>query len=471
MTLNPYFLHGSQSEQGLIQDLVNEHIKMFGLDVYYIPRKYVKTDNIIKEVQSSTYDDTFIIEAYMNNYEGYAPGSDIMTKFGINLKNDLSLVISRERFQEFISPLLQTILEGDDTYSDTGGDLLFSTRPKEGDLIYFPLGQRLFEIKHVEFETPFYQLGKNYVYELKCELFEYEDEEINTPIEEIQERMSDIGHITTLTLVSFGTTATAQASISSTGVINRIYLNNDGFGYTSSPTVSIEEPPAGGLRATAVAITSSIGGSFKAIKEIVLTNAGFGYSTSPKVTISGGGGTGAAATCSIGNSAVYKIDVVNGGNYYYSPPTVSVSPPIGIGTSATAKATISVGGTVSNIYITNSGFGYTSIPAVIISNPPLVGFGTYKIGELVTGQKSGATGIVKKWTNQSQNSEKILSISITNGQFLPGEIVVGSESSSQYSVKSYNDNNEIDKYNQNKDFQLEGIEILDTTEINPFGFY
>jgi hypothetical protein len=471
MTLNPYFLHGSQSEQGLVQDLINEHIRMFGLDVYYIPRKYIRTDNIIREVQSSSFDDTFVIEAYMNNYEGYAPGSDIMTKFGINLKNEVSLVISRERFEEFISPLLQTIIEGNETYSNDNGDLLFSTRPKEGDLVYFPLGQRLFEIKHVEFENPFYQLGKNYVYELKCELFEYEDEDINTPIEEIQDRMSNIGYITTLTLVSFGSTATAQSLISPTGVVNEIYLNNDGFGYTSSPTVTIDSPPAGGLRATAVAITSSIGGSFKAIKEIVLTNAGYGYTVVPNITISGGGGVGASATCSIGNSSVYRINITDGGEYYYSTPTVSIAPPVGMGTSATAKAVISVGGTVSNIYITNSGLGYTTPPEVTISNPPLVGFGTYKIGELVIGQKSGATGIVKKWINKSQSSEKTLNINVTNGQFLPGEIVIGSESSSQYSVKSYDNNNEIDKYNQNKDFQLEGIEILDTTEINPFGFY
>ena len=112
MALNPFFLQGSPGEQSLVQDLVNEHLRMFGIEVYYIPRKQLKTDNIIREVQSSKFDDNFILEAYLNNYEGYSPGSDIMSKFGISLRNELSLIISRERFEEFISPFLSSIIAG-----------------------------------------------------------------------------------------------------------------------------------------------------------------------------------------------------------------------------------------------------------------------------------------------------------------------------------------------------------------------
>ena len=471
MALNPYFLHGSQSEQGLVQDLINEHIRMFGLDVQYIPRKYIKTDNIIREVQLSSFDDNFTIEAYMNNYEGYSPGSDIMTKFGINLKNDVSLIISRERFEDFISPILQTIIDSNNTYSNDSGDLLFSTRPKEGDLIYFPLGQRLFEIKHVEFENPFYQLGKNYVYELKCELFEYEDEEINTSIPEIQERMSDIGYITTLTLVSMGTTATAQALVAGSGVVNKVYLNNDGYGYVSAPTVTVEQPPAGGLRATAVAITTSVGGALRAIKDVVLVNAGFGYTVTPKITITGGGGTGAAATCSISNNSVYKINVVNGGENYYVTPSITVSNPTGAGTTAKAIANISVGGTISSIYLSNGGSGYNTTPNVTISNPPLIGFGTYIRGEKITGQTSGTTAVVKDWTNVGVSEEKTLKIQINDGEFLPGEIIVGTASSAQYSVKNYNNDSTNDKYRQNTVIQTEANIIIDFSEKNPFGNY
>jgi len=171
MALNPFFLQGSSREQFLVQDLINEQLKIYGIDVYYLPRKFLKTDDILGEVESSKFDDNFIIEAYLDNYEGYAPGSDLMTKFGLRLKNEINLIISRERYEEFISPFLSAIQEGIDDGSNTDYDIKLLNRPREGDLIYFPLGERLFEIKRVEAEKPFYQLGKTYVYELLCELF------------------------------------------------------------------------------------------------------------------------------------------------------------------------------------------------------------------------------------------------------------------------------------------------------------
>ena len=177
MALNPFFLQGSSNEQYLIQDLINEHLKIYGIDVYYLPRKFLRSDNILNEVETSKFDDSFILEAYLENYEGYSPGSDIMTKFGLRLKNEINLVISKERFEEFITPFLQTRQKGIDDKNIQDYDIELTSRPKEGDLIYFPLGERLFEIKRVEFEKPFYQLGKNYVYELQCELYEYRSEE------------------------------------------------------------------------------------------------------------------------------------------------------------------------------------------------------------------------------------------------------------------------------------------------------
>ena len=111
MALNPFFLQGSAREQYLIQDLINEQLKIYGIDVYYIPRKYIRTDNILKEVETSKFDDNFIIEAYLDNYEGYAPGSDLMTKFGLRLKNEINLIISQERFEEFITPFLDVVIK------------------------------------------------------------------------------------------------------------------------------------------------------------------------------------------------------------------------------------------------------------------------------------------------------------------------------------------------------------------------
>ena len=197
MPLNPFFLQGSKNEQFLVQDLINEQLKMYGIEVFYLPRKIFKTDNIIREVQSSKFDDSFAIEAYLNNYEGYNPNSDLMTKFGLKLTNEVSLTISKERFEETITPFLEGITSGirDGLITDyTFEDLI--SRPKEGDLIYFPLGERLFEIKRVESEKPFYQLGKNYIYELNCELYEYENELIETTIDEVDNTVEDQGYIT-----------------------------------------------------------------------------------------------------------------------------------------------------------------------------------------------------------------------------------------------------------------------------------
>ena len=210
-----------------------------------------------------------------------------MTKFGVSLRDELILTISKERFEDFISPFL----ESDEDYE-------LSTRPREGDVIFFPLGSRLFEVKFVEHEEPFYQLGKNYVYQLKCELFEYEDEVFDTDIEEIDSQLEDLGYISTLQLIGIGATATgnAQLSQSNKGYIREIVLNDDGSGYTSTPTVAISTAPfgVGNVNATAVAITTTRGGVFS-IERIELTHAGIGYTQAPLVSIRGGGYKSAAA--------------------------------------------------------------------------------------------------------------------------------------------------------------------------------
>ena len=154
MALNPFFLQGSQSEQRLVQNLINEQLTIYGVEVVYLPRKIVKKDQILTEIQSSSFNDNFLIEAYVNTYDGYSGAGDVLTKFGMSLKDELTVTISRERFEDFISPFLGSL---------PAGEVEVSTRPSEGDLIFFPLGKRLFEIKFVEHEEPFYQLGKNYV--------------------------------------------------------------------------------------------------------------------------------------------------------------------------------------------------------------------------------------------------------------------------------------------------------------------
>ena len=107
MALNPHFLQGSRGEQRLIQSLVNEHLKIYGVEVTFIPRKFVNQSSIIEEVQASKFDDNFLIEAYVENYDGYAGAGDVLTKFGMSLRDEVTLTISKERFEEFIAPFME----------------------------------------------------------------------------------------------------------------------------------------------------------------------------------------------------------------------------------------------------------------------------------------------------------------------------------------------------------------------------
>jgi hypothetical protein len=478
MALNPFFLQGTSSEQRLIQDLINEHLRMYGVEVVYIPRKFVNRKSILEEVQSSRFDDNFSIEAYVNTYDGYSGAGDILTKFGMSLRDELLITISKERFEDFIAPFMGALDDG------TGeGEIVLSTRPREGDLIYFPLGQRLFEVKFVEHENPFYQLGKNYVYELKCELFEYEDEVIDTSVEEIDSQVQEEGYITTLRLIGVGRTATASATID-TGYIRQIFLNNDGYGYTSNPVVAISTSPTGqtGDNATAVAITTVRGG-VRSVERIYLTNAGAGYTIPPIITISGGGGAGAAATCSIETTykGLIRFTMIDGGVGYGTAPIVTVSAPgelsiSGVGQTAVGISSIGLTGSdvsVKAIYISNPGIGYTINPTVVISNPEtLTGVGTYLFNEIIRGSRSQIRARVKSWDSDT----KILKISnvgigATQITFLPGETIIGTESGALYTVKGFEQMDTYDKYSQNDEIEEEADLILDFTESNPFGTY
>ena len=471
MVLNPYFLQGSQGEQRLVQNLINEQLKLYGIEVTYIPRKYVDTNSIIEEVTTSKFDDNFAIEAYVETYDGYAGAGDVLTKFGMSLRDEVTLTISKERFEEFISPFM-----------DADDDIELSSRPREGDLVFFPLGQRLFEIKFVEHEEPFYQLGSNYVYKLKCELFEYEDEVIDTSIDAIDTQVEDEGYIANLQLVGIGITALATPVVG-TGAIREIFLNNDGSGFTGVPTVAISTSPTGlsGADATAVAITSTRA-SVTSIDRILVTNSGFGYTDPPTITFSGGGGTGAAATCSINtvSNSIVRFTITQTGVGYGTAPTVTIGVPAGATAADRATGITSIGidpstgfNRVNSIFITNAGAGYTGGETVTISNPETIsGIGTYHFNEVVQGMRSGTQARVKNWDYDT----KILKvgnvgIGTTTTGFFPGEDVKGLTSGALYSVSTFDDDNTTDKYNEGDIFESEADMLIDFSESNPFGSF
>jgi hypothetical protein len=346
MALNPFFLQGSPSEQNLIQDLINEQLRMYGVEVHYMPRKFITENTVIREVIESNFDEAHPIEAYLENFEGYGDQTTILSKFGIQSTQEISLTISKERFESYLTPLM----EGKD-------NIKISNRPKEGDLIYFPLGDRLFEIKFVEHEKPFYQLQKGYVYTLKCELFRYENEVIDTDVSEIDdaiqgtlgssdsELLGGDAMTTTLKLVGVGTTALATVGYVSDGGIRMISVTNRGGGYTYNPDVKISIAPAGGT--TGVATAERISGIVacelnanpvaESIQKVLLTNPGAGYTLAPAVRFAGDG-VGAAATASIGDGVIGIVTITGGGSGY----TTATAPVVTFSGSATVSAAATV---------------------------------------------------------------------------------------------------------------------------------
>jgi len=440
---------------------------MYGVEVHYLPRKYITEKTIIREVIESSFDLAYPIEAYIENFDGYGDNTTILSKFGIQALNELTIVISKERFEEYIAPLIKG-----------QSNIKLSTRPKEGDLIYFPLGDRLFEIKFVEHEQPFYQLQQNYVYTLKCELFRYEDEDINTSIDFIDDNISGSGISTIslgvtqkLTMIGAGVTATAAVVSLVSGGIRFFTVTNRGGGYTSAPRVAISSAPSGGV--TGIGSATMIGGivvcaenvnpSARSVQSVEVINPGAGYTIAPQVLFFGDG-VGAAATATIGNNIVGIITITNAGGGYVGIPTITFTGSATV--SAAATAIVSAGGSITQIRITNAGLGYTTSPIITIANPPqIVGVGTFIFNELVTGSTSGTTARVRSWSVVTN----VLEVASVSGSFAPGETIVGTASSASRKLRTIDNFAVQDGYSDNSDIETEAEDIIDFSDTNPFG--
>ena len=177
-TVNPYFQSGltpgRASEQNLYEDLIIESLKIYGFETYYLPRKPKAYDNILTEDPPNTFEFAYPIEMYLQSVNGFEGDSEMLSKFGLEIRDSAVLVVARKRWQTVIGNTNNSVLE----------------RPAEGDVIYFPLTKGLFEIRKVEHAQPFYQVGKLYVYTLYCELMQYSNEVFNTGISEIDNLVS-----------------------------------------------------------------------------------------------------------------------------------------------------------------------------------------------------------------------------------------------------------------------------------------
>ena len=177
MPTNVYFDTGTTSEQNLYEDLIIEQLKIYGQDVYYLPRKLANKDTIFGEDPASSFDDSYIIEMYVDNSDGYMGEQEIIKKFGLELRDDITFIVSKLRWETLIS---------------NNTDLQTSERPNEGDLVYFPTTNAFFEIQFVEHEAPFYQQSALPVYKLSCTKWEYASERLDTGITSIDATEDDL---------------------------------------------------------------------------------------------------------------------------------------------------------------------------------------------------------------------------------------------------------------------------------------
>ena len=282
MPTSPYFptyYQGDSGEQDLYQDLVDEQIKLFGSDIYYMPRTILQ-DYTLDDIVYSKYESQFQIEMLLQNVEGFGDTSEFISKFGLRITDEVKFRVSTRRWDE----------------ASAGYNLTVNGRPNEGDLLYFPLTKDLYEIKFVEREQPFYQFGKIQYYTMTAEIYEYGSDDISTGVEEIDEIETTFSSAIKLVMDPGGSgdfqvgeevvgdefLAKATATIdSNTNVVDGITITDSGLHYNSAlpPTVTISG--GGGNGATATATVSSSG----LVTGILITNGGSGYTSSPTVSI------------------------------------------------------------------------------------------------------------------------------------------------------------------------------------------
>ena len=182
MPTNFYFQSGdtmgTTNEQRLVEDLVIESLKIYGHDVYYLPRTVVNRDTIFDEDALSQFTQAYPLEMYLENVDGFEGEGDLFTKFGIEIRDSANFILSKRRWEQMVD--------------STGGAFQLDARPAEGDLLYFEKTGSILEIKYVEFQNPFYQLGKIYVFRLQCELFEYSSETFNTGLDDLDGIVDDL---------------------------------------------------------------------------------------------------------------------------------------------------------------------------------------------------------------------------------------------------------------------------------------
>ena len=377
MPTNVYFNNFSYGrEQDLVEDLTIESIKMYGHSLRYIPKTVVRNDPLFGEDTLTSYNEAAEIEMYIRNVEGFEGDGDFLSKFNLEIRDQITFTVARKRFDQAKSEklttevgynylvetantnspsrqYLSTAYSGDSIVLEEGtseGYAITTNRPVEGDLIYFPLVGKMFEIKFVEHESIFYQTGRLQTYDLRCELFEYSNERIdtgNTVIDAIEDNYSTDILTNEFTLETYLARATGTVTLSG-GSISSVTIT-DGGSYETAPTVTFSAPPQGVV--SGVAVTVSGAGHING--QTYSTTGGSGSG----LTIQGTGTGGLVGAAVVNGGSGYEVgDVVQTVTDY--PASIQITS-LTNHTQATGIATINSSGVVTGVTITEGGSGYT----------------------------------------------------------------------------------------------------------------
>lgn len=423
MPVNHYFQGGNgignQNEKRLYEDLIVEGLKIYGHDVYYLPRTLVNRDLVLGEDTTSRFDDSWLIEMYIESTEGFAGSQELISKFGLEIREDTTFMVSKRSWDYHVGQKDSLIAEG---------------RPNEGDIIYYPLMNSFFEIQFVEDQEPFFALGQLPVYKLRVTRWEYSSEKLDTGINEIDEKETTytLDQLQYQTSLESGTFSAVLGNPVVTGdVVTSIPIVLGGEGYITAPTLTISAPSA------TINATASANVSGNTLSSFSIGNAGRGYSSTPTLTL-----TYVATDSTTKTNDTATVTLTNGQVTAISTPTITdilsvtsvvISSPGGAVT-ASAQA-ILTNGVVTRVNITVDGSSYLGLsPTVTISE------NTDATGSLLL-ENDSADGQVQYFINEDFDMQ---------------------------TQSTYADNNDLDS-EAGFDTASTLDDILDFEERNPFG--
>ncbi len=448
---------GNRTEQNLVQDLVDEQIKLFGTDVFYIPRVQLK-DKTLGEVIQSEFNQSYMIEMMLVNVEGFGAGSEFVSKFGLRITDEITFVVSRRRWEQSANPAMNLAVDG---------------RPNEGDLVYYPLTEDIYEIKYVEREQPFFQLGKQYFYILTAELYEQGADKFDTGIDEIDDIEREFSNITTLTLsIPVREAATGTVTVDSNNQLATATLVSQGSGYSTPPQVTITGQGNGGIIETTIEDGKVV--------SLLITDVGATYNPDNPPTLTIDPPAGPVHFIKDEHVVIGGFTQQSGSRTWTSSNSIIEVTALG-GFDPTYATTVQKkyfywkfeDTRISYVY-TYNGTSATSVPGFFYYDAANLKYIINAYTETTTSGSratlydldSATIAEVADWNGSTYTLE----VMNRTGNFIDGDTIRGVESNAIYTLGSFSTiDNESTEFDQNQAIEDGADDIIDWGERNPFG--